>query len=102
LDRLSVTCRRGDVDNPRRIRAAEVREEHDAGARAAGEHRQHRVALAQPGCRQVLDLFLALHPAIVRDDDDVVLFDDEIVGRVFDRLFGFDESPSLVGFHVGV
>ena len=64
-----------------------LREEHARRARAAGERRQHRVALAQPRRRQILHFLLPLHPAVARHDHDVVFLDDEVVGGVF-RLAG--------------
>ena len=52
-----------------------------------GQHRHHRIAFAQSRRREVLDLLLPLDPPIARDDDDVVLLDDEVVGGVFDLAF---------------
>ena len=82
LDRLAVACRRRDVDEPRGIGNAEIAEEHRRRARAAGQHGQHRVALAHARRGHVLDLLLPLDPAVARHDDDVVLFDDEVLGGV--------------------
>src|SRR5262245_29994405 len=82
LNRFSVAGRRRDVDNPARIGDTEVREEHTARAGASCKRREHLIPLPEPGRAQVLDLFLSLHPPVSRDDDDVVLLDDEIVGGV--------------------
>src|SRR5882762_9243081 len=71
LNRLAVAGRCRDVDDAARVRDAEIREEHATRARAAGERRQHRISFAQPRRREVLDLLLALHPAVARHDDDV-------------------------------
>ena len=51
------------------------------GARAARQHGQHRVALAQPRRREIAHFLLPLHPSVARHDHDVVLFDDEVVLR---------------------
>ncbi len=82
LNRLAVAGGRRHVGNPRRVRRAEVAEEHDARPRAAGQHGQHRVAFAHARGRDVLHFLLPLHPAVARDDDDVVFLDDEVVGGV--------------------
>ena len=83
LNRLAVTGRRRDVGDARRVGDAEVAEEHHRRPRAAGQHRQHRVPLAQPRRRDVLHFLLALHPAVARHDHDVVFLDDEVFGGVF-------------------
>ena len=102
LHRLAVSGRCRHVDDARRVRRAEVREEHHGRARAAREHREHRIAFAQPRGRQILHFLLPLHPAVVRHDDDVVFFDDEVVGRVLGRLFGLDQRAPLVELRVAV
>src|SRR3954454_6157289 len=97
LNRLAVAGRGRHIDEARRVRDAEVREEHAARARAPGERREHGIALTQPRRRQILHFLLPLHPAVARDDDDVVFFDDEIIGRVL-RLAGIagDRGAPLV------
>ena len=92
LDRLAVPGGRRDIDQTRGIRDTEVAEEDRRRARAAGEHRQHRVALAHSRRRHVLDLLLTFDPAVARDDDDVVFFDDEVFGRVL-RLAASEAIP---------
>ena len=68
----------------------------DRRARAAGDRRQHAVAFTQPRRRQVLHFLLPLHPPVARHDDDVVFFDDEGVGGVFDLLGLLDaRAPRL-------
>ena len=79
---------------------AEVGEEHDAGARAARQHGQHRVAFAQPRGREVAHFLLPLHPAVARHDDDVVLLDDEVVGGERDFLGRLDQRAALVALRV--
>src|SRR5439155_23273500 len=65
--------------------------------RAAGQHVQDRIALAQPRRRQILHFLLSLHPAVARHDHDVVFLDDEVVWPVF-LLAGiaFDRRTTLV------
>ena len=87
LDRLAVAGGRRDVDDPRRVGDAEVAEEHHRRARAAGQHRHHHVPLAHARRRDVLHFLLPLHPAVARDDDDVVFLDDEVLGGVFGLPF---------------
>src|SRR5439155_4025002 len=65
----------------------EVGEEGDRRAGRARDGGEDLVPLAQARRRQVLHLALALHPALAREEDDGVLFDDEGLGvelRLFD------------------
>ena len=103
LNRLAVAGRRGHVDDAARVGDAEVGEEDAGRARAAGEGREHGVAFPQPRRRQVLHVLLPLHPAVARDDHDVVFLDDEVVGGVF-GLAGVarDHGAALVEFRVRV
>src|SRR5690606_24974527 len=81
LDGLAVARRGGDVDDSSRVRRAEVREEDDALAGRANLAGEHRVALAEPRRGRILDLLLALHPAIDGEQDVVVFRDDELFFR---------------------
>ena len=61
---------------------AKVGEEHHRRPGAAGHRREDAVAFAQARGREVLHFLLPLHPPVARDDDDIVLFDDEVLGGV--------------------
>src|SRR5207237_4016488 len=98
LHRLAVAGGRGHVDDARRVRRAEVAEQHDGGARAPLHDGEHRVAFTQARRRQVAHFLLPLHPSIARDDDDIVFLDDEIVGGEGDLLLRLDQRAALVVF----
>ncbi len=97
LDWLAVAGRCRYIDQPAGIGDAEVREEHARRPGAPGERRQHRIAFPQPRRREILHFLLALHPAVPRDDHDVVFFDDEVIGGVFGFIaVAFDAGAALV------
>ena len=68
------------------------------GARRAGLGGDHPVTLAQLGLPEVLDLLLALDPAVPRDQDHRVLVEQDIYNalRVADRGYTAEEG---IGIH---
>src|SRR5262249_26895748 len=102
LDWFAVAGRRRYVDDAAGVSDPEVGEEHARRSGTAGKRREHRIGLAQPRRREVFHFLLPLHPAVGRDYDDIVLFDDEVVRRVF--LFagiGFDGRAPFVAILLG-